>query len=403
MAELSEIVADVARRERGRIVGGLLRLCGGLDAAEDAFQDAVVAALHAWRDDVPANPGAWLMTAAKNRAKDALRHGAIADAKAPLLAAADPDARETIDEVSDDFLRLVLACCHPALSIDNQIALTLKVVAGFSMEDIARAFATTDATVSQRILRAKRAIEEAGARFEVPQRHELDARVAAALGVVYAMFNEGHVARSGELMRLDLQAEALRLGRLVCDLAPRDAEAFALVAMIAFAAARAGTRVDDGGMPILLAAQDRSRWSKELIREGAMALQRARTLGGHGAYALQAEIAARHATAASWAVTDWVAIVALYDELVAVAPSPIVALNRAVAVAMRDGAEAGLVELRGLERPLAAYHLFYATRAELRARMGKDPREDLEKAFELATNEAERRLLERRIDELRGR
>lgn len=397
MADLTEVV----RRERGRIVGGLLRLCGSLDAAEEAFQEAALAAVQAWKDEVPANPGAWLMTAAKNSARDARRHRAVAQAKAPLLAEDDMDSRATIDTVTDDYLRLVFTCAHPELSTDNAVALTLKVVAGFSTEEIARAFVCSEATVSQRVLRAKQTLEDKRVKYTVPGRDELGSRVGAVLAVVYAMFNEGHTARSGELMRLDLQAEALRLGRLLCDLVPREPEAFGLLAMMAFGAARAHTRVDAEGVPVLLDAQDRSRWNKELLREGLMALQRARSLGGRGPYVLQAEIAAAHVTAPTWESTDWAAIVARYDELLAIAPSAIVALNRAVALAMRDGPNAGLAALRDLARPLADYHLFYATRAELLERAGKDPRADLRKALDLVTNEAERKLLERRLHERR--
>jgi RNA polymerase sigma factor (sigma-70 family) len=397
VAELTRAIEDVVRRERGRIVGGLLRICGSLDAAEEAFQEAVLAALGAWKKEVPANPGAWLMTAAKNSARDARRHRAIVESKAPLLAEDEMDERENLDTLSDDHLRLVFACCHPSLSIDNSIALTLKVVAGFSTEEIARAFVCSEATVSQRILRAKQTLEEEHVEYEVPSKKELDERVAAVAGVVYAMFNEGHLARSGELMRLDLQAEALRLARLLCDLIPREAELYGLLAMMTFSAARAHTRVDDAGAPILLDAQDRAKWSRELIREGLMALARARSLGGRGPYVLQARIAAEHVTAPAWSETNWTAIVARYDELTATSPSPIVALNRAVALSMRDGPEAGLAALRDVERALADYHLFYAIRAELLERAGKNPKRDLEKALSLVTNDGERRLLERRL------
>jgi RNA polymerase sigma-70 factor (ECF subfamily) len=511
MAELTAILDATVRRERGRIVGGLLRLCGSLDAAEEAFQDAVLAAMRAWLVELPANPGAWLMTAAKNRAKDAHRHRAVEAAHAQLVGAAaysssdprdssdvrsslasraapavaseaasidphplrsrpidspeaatihapeaasiDPrslgshptrsrpidvpeaasrgstsnesrgtshspestsyDARsgsshgsldgpDPIDVVADDYLRLIVTCCHPALTADNQIALTLKVVCGFSTDEIARALLSSEATVSQRILRAKRTIADAQL-ADTPLRDDTGARIAAVLGVIYAMFNEGHVARSGALQRLDLQAEALRLGRLVCDLAPAEPEAFGVVALVAFAAARAHTRADADGLPILLDAQDRSTWDRALVREGLMALQRARSLGGRGAYVLQAEIAASHVTAPTWDDTDWLAIVVLYDELAASAPSPVVSLNRAIALAMRDGPTAGLVALEDLVRALADYHLFYATRAELLARAGKDPRPDLRKAIELATNPADRALLERRLAQHRRR
>jgi RNA polymerase sigma factor (sigma-70 family) len=397
MADLSEVVDRTVRRERGRIVGGLLRLCGNLSAAEEAFQEAVLAALEAWRAELPDNPGAWLMTAAKNAANDALRHQAIVDAKAPLLVEGDMDARETIDSVSDDYLRLVFTCCHPELSTDNRIALTLKVVAGFSTEEIARAFVCSEATVSQRILRAKQVLEQKKVPYATPARDELEARLPAVLGVVYALFNEGHTGRTGELMRLDLQAEALRLGRLLCDLVPCEPEAFGLVALMAFSAARAHTRVDAEGLPVLLAAQDRAAWNKQLLREGLMALARARSLDGRGPCVLQAEIAAMHVTAAAWESTDWSAIVTLYDALARVAPSPVVALNRAVAVSLRDGPTAGLLALEELARPLADYHLFYATRADFLERAGQDPRPDLEQALALATNDGERRLLERRL------
>jgi RNA polymerase sigma-70 factor (ECF subfamily) len=397
VADLTAIVDDTVRAERGRIVGGLLRLCGGLDAAEEAFQEAALAAVEAWREQVPSNPGAWLMTAAKNRAKDARRRRAVSEAKAPLLVEDDMDARDTIDTVSDDYLRLVFTCCHPELSTDNQIALTLKVVAGFSTEEIARAFVSSEATVSQRILRAKQTIDEKKIAYATAERHDVAERVSAVLGVVYAMFNEGHTGRSGPWMRLDLQAEALRLARLLCDLVPREPEAFGALAIIAFGAARAHTRVDDDGLPILLAAQDRSRWNRELLREGLMALWRARSLGGRGPYVLQAEIASAHVTAPKWETTDWATIVAGYDALAEVLPSPVVALNRALAVSMLRGPSAGLAALNALERPLADYHLFYAARADMLERVGGDPRSDLERAISLVTNDGEKRLLERRL------
>jgi RNA polymerase sigma-70 factor, ECF subfamily len=397
VADLTAIVDDTVRTERGRIVGGLLRLCGSLDAAEEAFQEAALAAMQAWREAVPSNPGAWLMTAAKNSAKDARRRRVVAEVKAPLLFEDDMDTRDTIDTVSDDYLRLIFTCCHPELSTDNQIALTLKVVAGFSTEEIARAFVCSEATVSQRILRAKQTIEDKSVRYAMLERKDLAGRVGAALAVLYAMFNEGHTARSGPLMRLDLQAEALRLARLLCDLVPREPEAFGALAIMAFGAARAHTRIDGEGLPILLAAQDRSRWNRELLREGLMALRRARSLGGRGPYVLQAEIAAVHVTAASWENTDWAAIVAAYDALAELSPSAVVALNRAVAVSMLAGPSAGLAALTALEGSLADYHLFYAARADMLERTGRDPRPDLETAISLAMNEGERRLLERRL------
>ncbi|MFO0567692.1 MAG: sigma-70 family RNA polymerase sigma factor [Polyangiaceae bacterium] len=389
-------MGETVRQERGRIVGGLLRFCGDLDAAEEAFQDAVLSALEAWRSEVPENPGAWLMRVAKNRASDARRRRSVAQAKAPLLVE-DEAAPDMVDVVTDDHLRLVLTCCHPELARDNQIALTLKIVAGFSTDEIARAFVSSEATVSQRILRAKQTLAAKKVGFEIPAKEELTARIGPVLGVIYAMFNEGHTSRRGPLMRLDLQAEALRLGRLVCDLVPSEPDPFAVVALMSFSAARAATRVDTEGLPILLPAQDRSRWDRELLREGLVALSRARSLGGHGPYVLEAAIAAVHVTSPTWESTDFRNIVALYDALAAIAPSPIVALNRAIALAMRDGPAAGLAALEGLADPLASYHLFFSARAELLERLGRDPRPDLEKALSLSTNASERKLLERRL------
>lgn len=357
----------------------------------------MLAAVQAWRRELPSNPGAWLMTAAKNSAKDARRRRVVSEAKAVLLFEDEMGARDMIDTVSDDYLRLIFTCCHPELSTDNQIALTLKVVAGFSTEEIARAFVCSEATVSQRILRAKQTIEDKGVGYEMPEQRELAERVGAALAVLYAMFNEGHTGRSGPLMRLDLQAEALRLVRLFCDLVPREPEAFGALAIMAFGAARARTRVDGEGRPILLAAQDRSRWDRELLREGLMALRRARSLGGRGPYVLQAEISAAHATAPKWESTDWATIVAVYDELTEVSPSPVVALNRAIAVSMHAGPTAGLAALTPLERPLEDYHLFYAARADMIDRTGGDPRPDLRRAISLVTNEGEKRLLAQRL------
>jgi len=398
VAELTRIIEDTVRRERGRILGGLVRLCGSMDAAEEAFQEATLSALSEWKNaGVPLNPGAWLMTVAKNRARDARRHRAMAEAKSTLLHDEERAEHDTIDTVTDDYLRLIFTCCHPELSPDSQIALTLKVVAGFTTEEIARAFVCSEATISQRILRAKETIESKALAYELPDRTALPARVGAVLGVVYAMFNEGHVSRTGDLMRLDLQAEALRLGRLLSELSPREPEVFGLVALMSFSAARARTRVDADGLPVLLAAQERVRWDKSLLREGLMALQHARSLHGRGAYVLQAEISACHVTAPTWESTDWSAILDVYDELLVLTRSPIVALNRAIAISMCRGPEEGLSELLPFESTLVGYHLFYATRADFLERMGKDPRPDLGKALELVTNEGERKLLTRRL------
>jgi len=399
--ELSRTLDEVCRREKSRIVGALVRLAGSIDAAEEAFQEAVLAALPAWRSGgAPANPAAWLTTAAKNHARDAARHDRIVGRKAPLLVENDMVAPETLQSIGDDALRLIFTCCHPALTLDTQVALTLKVVAGLTTDEIARAFLSPEKTIAQRITRAKKTIEEERLPYEVPQRSELPERLASVLAVVYLIFNEGHTTREGPLMRLDLQAEALRLGRLLCDLLPGEPEVFGLFAVVAFSVARAATRTDERGGLLLLAEQDRARWEKPMIKEGLMALERARRLGGRGSYVLQAEIAACHATAPTWDATDWSRILGFYDELLALTPSPVVALNRAVAVCMHDGAAAGLAALAGLEAPLARYHLFYALRADFRRRLGQDARDDYRRALELAGNESERSFLRRRIDEL---
>lgn len=344
-------LTEVVRRERGRIIAGLVRVAGSLDAAEDALQDAIVSAMTAWPAGMPANPGAWLMTASRRAALDLRRHDRVHAAKAPLLAVTEDEAIGDPDAIADDYLRLLFTCCHPALGRDNQIALTLKVVAGFSTAEIARAFLVSEDTVSQRLLRAKR--ELAGQAIELT---DPLARVDAVLGVIYAIVTEGHASRRDPLL-----ADALRLAQLVCELAPDHAEAHALLAIVAFIAARAETR------DVTLEHQDRSRWDRAAIREGLVALGHARSHGRRGSYELQAELAAAHVTARSYAATDWPAIVALYDELLAIARSPVVALNRAVAVAMVEGPDAGLALLAPLERDLSAYPLFHEVREKLRS------------------------------------
>ena len=401
MAELSQALDEVCRRDRGRVVAGLVRALGSIDAAEEAFQEAVVAALATWpARGLPDNPAAWLTTSAKNWARDERRHRRIVDAKAPLLAEDEMSAPSTVEAVSDDQLRLIFTCCHPALPLESQVALTLKVIAGFSTEEIARAFVCPETTIAQRIVRAKRTIEEKELPYVVPERAALQERVAAVLAVVYLVFNEGHVARAGALMRLDLQVEALRLARLLCDLLPAEPDVFGLFALIAFSCARAATRSDDQGALLLLSQQDRSRWDRALLKEGFVALSRARRLGPAGAYVLQAEIAACHAAAATWDETDWGAIVARYDELLALDPSPVVGLNRAIALGMHGGPEKALAALAGLEEALSQYHLFYATRADFRRRLGLGARADYERALALARNDDERRFLQRKLDEL---
>ncbi|MFO0628657.1 MAG: sigma-70 family RNA polymerase sigma factor [Polyangiales bacterium] len=398
MAELTRALDEVVRRERARVLAALVRLCCGLDDAEDAFHDAVLAAMRAWGDGLPANPGAWLMTAARNRARDVRRHRAVVAARAPMLARDDIDPRDDDPEVvADDVLRLLFTCCHPCLSRENQVALTLKLVAGFSTEQLARAFVTTEDTVSQRVLRARHALAAHPLPDALGAPEDLPARARGVLGVVHAIFTEGHTAARGALQRVDLQEEALRLARLTCDLLPDHADAFGLLALIAFGVARAPARVDDEGVPVLLPAQDRAAWRRPRMREGLMALRWARAVGAPGAYVLQAEIAAQHIVAPTWEATDWPRIVALYDALLELERSPVVELHRAVARAMRDGPQAGLAALAHLEGALSHHHLFYAVRADLLHRAGRDGLPDLRRARELATNDGERRLLERRI------
>jgi RNA polymerase sigma-70 factor (ECF subfamily) len=396
--ELKRTLEEVLRREKSRVVGGLVRALGSIDAAEEAFQEAVLAALPSWRAGVPANPAAWLTTAAKNYARDAARHQRIVDAKAPLLVEKDMVQPEPFAAIDDDELRLIFTCCHPALTLDSQVALTLKVVAGLTSDEIARAFLSPEKTITQRITRAKKTIEEQRLPYRVPERAELPQRLASVLSVIYLVFNEGHTTREGPLMRLDLQAEALRLCRLLCNLLPNEPEVFGLFALIAFSLARAETRTDEHGELLLLSEQDRSRWDRRVIKEGLLALQRARRLGGSGSYVLEAEISACHVTAPTWSDTEWARILAVYDELLALTPSPVVALNRAVAISMHQGPAAGLAALAPLEAPLSGYHLFYALRADCRARLGEDARSDYQRALTLTNNASERRFLQRKIE-----
>ncbi|MDB4969786.1 MAG: polymerase sigma-70 factor [Myxococcales bacterium] len=402
MAQLSHTLDEVFRRDRGRVVAQLVRFLGSIDAAEEAFQEAVLSALATWPErGVPDSPGAWLMTAAKNHALDARRHRRVADAKAPVfLWAENPMSNpETFESVGDDQLRLIFTCCHPALPPESQVALTLKLIAGFSTEEIARAFVSPETTIAQRIVRAKRTIDDKQLPYEVPGRAELPERVASVLSVVYLVFNEGHTSRAGALMRLDLQREALRLARLLCDLLPDEPQVFALLALIAFGCARAATRTDSRGELVLLSEQDRKRWDRSLIKDGLVALERARRIGPRASFVLQAEIAACHAIARAWDETDWAAILDAYDALYALDPSPVVALNRAVALCMHEGPAAALAALAELEEPLSRYHHFYATRADFRRRLGLDATDDYQRALALAENDGERRFLERKLAE----
>jgi RNA polymerase sigma factor (sigma-70 family) len=381
--------------------------------AEELAQDALVAALEHWpREGIPDKPGAWLVTTAKRRALDHLRHAKMRDEKLAEMGL-DLEAREALvvpdfvdaldaarqDEIGDDLLRLIFTACHPVLSMEARVALTLKLLGGLTTHEIARACLVPEPTIAQRIVRAKRTLGEAKVPFEVPRGEELAARLAAVLEVVYLVFNEGYTATAGgDWMRPALAQEALRLGRMLAGIAPQEPEVHGLVALMELQASRMGARTDKEGRPILLADQDRGRWDHLLIRRGLAALDRCNTLGGErGVYALQAAIAACHARATSSAETDWKQIAALYATLAGVAPSPVVELNRAVAVAMAEGPAAGLAIVDGLRAnpALRRYQWLPSVRADLLARLGRvqEARAELQQAAELAGNERERELL----------
>ena len=417
-ADLHRSIDAVWRTESPRIIAALMRLVRNLDLAEELAQDALVTALERWpASGVPDNPGAWLMAAAKNRALDHLRretmlarkHAQIAqelDGLHDELHAAREAALE--DDIGDDLLRLIFVACHPLLSREAQVALTLRLLCGLTTDEIARAFLVPEATVAQRIVRAKRTLGEANVPFEVPRRDELPGRLSAVLGVVYLVFNEGYAATAGEdWMRPALCAEALRLGRLLVGLAPDEAEAFGLLALMELQASRASARTGPSGEPVLLQDQDRSRWDHEAIERGLRALVQAERLSAApGPYTLQAAIAACHARAADVDSTDWARIVALYDLLGEVAPSPVVALNRAVAVSMRSGPGEGLVLVDALADvpALRGYHLLPAVRGDLLHKLGRgaEARAEFLRAADMARNTRERALLLARAEASAG-
>ncbi|HEX2188824.1 MAG TPA: RNA polymerase sigma factor [Longimicrobiaceae bacterium] len=416
--EAHRAVEAVWRIESARLIAGLARMVRDVGLAEDLAQDALVAALEQWpRSGVPDRPGAWLMAIAKRRAVDHLRRGANFDRKRDevaveveaLLERATPDPDEALDDpVGDDLLRLVFICCHPVLSTEARVALTLRLLGGLTTEEIARAFLVPVPTVAQRIVRAKRTLAEARVPFEVPRGDELAARLASVLGVVYLVFNEGYSATAGDhWTRPDLCEEALRLGRVLAGLAPREPEVHGLVALMEIQASRLRARVGPGGEPVRLLDQDRARWDRLLIGRGLAALDRAVELGGAlGPYTLQAAIAACHARARTAEETDWVRIAALYDALSQLAPSPVVELNRAVALAMAFGPAAGLELVDQLvgEPALRSYHLLPSVRGDLLARLGRpeEARAEFERAASLTQNAKERELLLGRARECAG-
>ena len=403
-APTREAIEAVWRIEAARLLGGLVRLVRDVDRAEDLAQDALLAALLRWPETgIPDNPGAWLMTTAKNRAIDERRRRSMMDEKhfeiersAAQTTALDEEAN---GGVGDDVLRLVLIACHPVLSKDARVALTLRLVAGLSTAEIARAFLTAEATMAQRIVRAKRTLSEAKVPFEVPAGDELRARIPPALEVVYLVFNEGYAATSGEdWMRLDLCEEAMRLGRILAGLVPDEAEVHGLLSLMELQASRMRARVGPAGEPVLLMEQDRTKWDRLLITRGLAALERAEALRRPlGPYTLQAALAACHARARAPEETDWPRIVALYDALVELTGSPVVELNRAVAVSMAFGPAEGLslVDELAEEPALRDYHLLPAVRGDLLLKLGRraEARAELEKAARRTANVRERDLL----------
>jgi RNA polymerase sigma-70 factor (ECF subfamily) len=406
--DVQATVEAVWRMESAKIIAKLARMLRDVGLAEELAQDALVTALEQWPSSgVPNNPGAWLMVTAKNRALDQLRRFKLLQRKhdtiahdAELLMRETPTPEEESDqEVSDDMLRLIFIACHPVLSTDARVALTLRLLGGLNTAEIARAFLVPEPTIGQRIVRAKRALSEARVPFEMPSAGELEGRIASVLEVIYLIFNEGYAATSGEeWLRQDLCEEALRLGRILAELAPREPEVHGLIALMEVQASRAAARVSPSGQPILLMEQDRALWDQLLIRRGLAALQRAESLGGSlGPYALQAAIAACHARAPSAGETDWPRIVALYDALAQLAPSPVIDLNRAVAVSMAFGPTAALEIVDGLssDERLGTYHLLPSVRGDLLEKLGRfdEARTEFTRAAGLAQNTRERTLL----------
>ena len=418
-SDANRAIDAVWRIESPRLIAGLARFVGDVGAAEDLAQDALVAALEQWpREGVPRNPGAWLMAVGKRRAVDRLRRSKVLDRKQEELGRdlevrqeqTDAELDAAIDDgIEDDLLRLVFTTCHPVLSTEARTALTLRMLGGLTTDEIARAFLVSESTVAQRIVRAKRTLAETHVPFEVPGRDELPERLASVLEVIYLVFNEGYAATAGDdWMRPALCEEALRLGRILAELAPHEPEVHGLVALMEIQASRSHARIGPSGEPVLLLDQDRARWDWLLIGRGLAALERAERLGGAlGPYALQAAIAACHARARSGDDTDWARIAALYDALARLTPSPVVELNRAVAVGMAAGPAAGLKladELRS-EPALEGYHLLPSVRADLLEKLGRleEARAEYERAASLARNEPVRRLLSERAEACAGR
>jgi RNA polymerase sigma-70 factor (ECF subfamily) len=413
-----EAIDRLFREESGRAVATLIRQTGDFDLAEEAVQDAFLAAIERWpRDGLPANPGAWITATARNRAIDRLRrdrrlaertqrlgrHAAIEAEGASDVEAIAAAREERAHLIVDDRLRLIFTCCHPALAMDARVALTLRTLGGLRTPEIARAFLVPEATLAQRIVRAKRKIRDAAIPYRVPPDHLLPERLDGVLRVLYLIFNEGYAASTGEgLVRTDVSSEAIRLARILAQLMPDEPETLGLLALMLLHDARRPARVADGEL-VLLPEQDRSRWNHALIGEGRRVLDRAWRMERPGTYQIQAAIAAAHDAAATYEQTNWRQIVALYAVLASIDPSPVVRLNQAVAEAMDFGPARGLARLAPLEDELAGYPYFHAARADLLRRIGKRPEAlaAYERALELTGNGAERRYLQRRLTELR--
>jgi RNA polymerase sigma-70 factor, ECF subfamily len=409
------IVESVFRQESGRIIATLIRLAGSFDRAEEAMQEAFASALTNWRDKgVPENPGAWITAVAHRKLIDQGRRERVRREKQDSLLYETPSTQQphadAVFEAAtmtypDDRLRLIFTCCHPALNQEAQVALTLRTLGGLTTPEIARAFLLPEATLAQRLVRAKRKIQEAHIPYEVPPRSELAERLAPVQSAIYLVFNEGYSATAGDsLIRRELCAEAIRLGRMLCELLPGQPENLGLLALMLLHDSRRDARIDGRGRLVTLEEQDRKLWDQERIREGLALVHRALPMRGVGPYQLQAAIAALHAEAPSPSATDWAQIAALYQELLRAAPSPVVALNHAVAVAMSQGLESGLAQIDrvGAAGGLEEYHLFHAARADILRRLGR--REEAARAYrealQLATNKVEQEYLQSRLGQV---